>query len=62
MNINQQLDRLEQKVDKLLKILGAEGSTRQLPEIKREAMATVLQFRQKQAKKRSYERADNIGK
>jgi len=57
-----QLDRIEKKLDKLLNILGAEGSTRQLPEIKREAMATVLQFRQKQAKKRSYERADNIGK
>jgi hypothetical protein len=50
MNINQQLDRLEQKVDKLLKILGAEGSTRSSSEIKREAMATVLQFRQRQVK------------
>lgn len=45
-----QLDRIEKKLDKLLKILGAEGSTRLPSEIKREAMATVLQFRQRQVK------------
>jgi len=52
-----QLDRIEKKLDKLLNILGAEGSTRLPSEIKREAQAMVLQFNSKRDKKRSNERA-----
>lgn len=52
-----QLTRIEQKLDKLLNILGAEGSTRLPSEIKREAQAMVLQFNAKRDKKRSNERA-----
>ncbi|GEM_PF-3342269 len=47
----EQLDRIEEKLDKILRILGADGNMRLPSEIKREAMATVLQFREKQARK-----------
>lgn len=51
-----QLDRIEQKLDRLLNILGAEGSDRLPSEIKREAQAMVLSFQAKRDKKRGHER------
>jgi len=51
MEINQ-LDRIEQKLDRLLNILGAEGcSTRLTSELKRLAQAKVLQLEEKRRKK-----------
>lgn len=57
-----QLDRIEQKLDRLLNALhlesGAGRGTRLPSEIKREAQATVLQFQAKRDKRRRNERAD----
>lgn len=50
-----QLDRIEEKLDKLLNILGAEGSGRLPSEIKREALSKVFELSLKR-ERRKHER------
>jgi hypothetical protein len=53
-----QLDRIEQKLDRLLSIFG-EGKLDKLPsEIRREAQAKVLQLRERQRKREGHVRAN----
>ena len=52
----EQLDRIEQKLDELLRALGCHPGRKQASEIRREAQATVLKFRARRTKKRGDER------
>lgn len=53
-----QLDRIEQKLDRLLSIMGESGSVKLTSEIRREAQAKVLQLSRKRRMKVGHVSAD----
>jgi hypothetical protein len=52
----EQADRIEQKLDRLLNLLGAGGATRLPSELKRLAQQKVLQLEEKRRKKEGHVR------